>query len=110
MKWFGEIGFNDEIEEEPGVCIPKLVKKNFFGDVLDLSWKEMQGEKINADLQISNKLSVVADPYLRNNLQKIAYVKFEGAKWTVTNVKVGRPRLELTLGSLYLEDEDEDEG
>jgi hypothetical protein len=69
----------------------------------------MQADKINADLQISNKLSVVADPYLRNNFQKIAYVQFEGAKWTVTNVKVGRPRLELTLGSLYLEEEEDDE-
>lgn len=109
MKWFGEIGFHDEVEEEPGVFLPKLVKRNFFGDVLDLSWREMQADKINADLQISNKLSVVADPYLRNNFQKIAYVQFEGAKWTVTNVKVGRPRLELTLGSLYLEEEEDDE-
>lgn len=109
MKWYGEIGFKDEIEEEPGVFIPQLVKRNFFGDVLDLSWKEMQGEKINADLHISNKLSVVADPYLRNNFQKIAYVQFEGAKWTVDSVKVGRPRLELTLGSLYLEDEENED-
>lgn len=109
MKWYGEIGFNEEIEEEPGVFIPQIVKGNYIGDVLDLSWKEMQGKKINPDLQISNKLSVVADPYLRNNFQKIAYVQYEGAKWTVDSVKVGRPRLELTLGSLYLEDEDEDE-
>ena len=109
MKWFGEIGFRDEVEEEPGVFLPMIVKRNFYGDVLDLSWKEIQGDKINADLQISNKLSVVADPYLRNNFQKIAYVQFEGAKWTVSSVKVGRPRLELILGSLYLEEEEEDD-
>lgn len=111
MKWFGEIGFNEEMEEEPGVFVPKLLKRNFFGDVLNLSWRETQADKINADLHISNKLSVVADPYLRNNFQKIAYVQFEGAKWTVTDVEVGRPRLILTLGSLYLEEKkDEDEG
>ena len=109
MKWFGEIGFNEEIEEEPGVYVPKLIKRNFFGNVLDLTWREQQADKINTDLHISNKLSVVADPYLRSNFQKIAYVQFEGAKWTVSSVKVGVPRLELTLGSLYLEeDEDED--
>lgn len=108
MKWYGEIGFNEEVEEEPGVWVPKLTTKNFFGDVLNLTWSEKQAEKINTDLHIQNKLSVVADPYLRNNFQKIAYVQFEGAKWTVTSVEVGMPRLVLTLGSLYLEEEDED--
>lgn len=108
MKWFGEIGFNDEVEEEPGVWVSGITTKNFFGDVLNLTWSEKQADKINADLHIQNKLSVVADPYLRNNFQKIAYVQFEGAKWTVTSVEVGMPRLVLTLGSLYLEEEDED--
>lgn len=108
MKWFGKIGFNEEMEDEPGVYVPHLIKRKFFGDVLNLTWSEKQADKINTDLHISNKLSVVADPYLRNNFQKIAYVQFEGAKWTVSSVEVGRPRLILTLGSLYLEEEDED--
>ena len=113
MKWYGEIGFKEEIEEEPGVLVPKVVAKPFFGDVLRDSWKEQQADKINADLHISNKLSVVADQYLQNNFHKIAYVTFGGAKWTVSGVEVNYPRLTLDLGSLYLEEEeetDEDEG
>ena len=106
MKWFGEIGFNEEVEEEPGVWVSNVIPRKFFGDVLNLTWSEKQADKINTDLHISNKLSVVADPYLRNNFQKIAYVQFEGAKWTVSGVEVGRPRLILTLGSLYLEEEE----
>lgn len=107
MKWFGDIGFKEEIEESPRVFVPKVVPRQFFGDVLRDAWREQQGDKINADLHISNRLSVVADQYLQNNFHKIAYVTFGGAKWTVSDVEVNYPRLTLTLGSLYKEDEEE---
>ena len=117
MKWFGEIGFHEEIEEAPGIFIPKVIPRQFYGDVLKDSWKEVPGEKINADLHISNRLSVVADQYILNNFHKIAYATFGGAKWTVSDVEQDpdRPRLTLSLGPLYKEDveeeeDDEDEG
>lgn len=111
MKWYGDIGFKEEIEESPRVWVPKIIVKHFFGDVLRDAWGEKQGDKINADLHISNRLSVVADQYLQNNFHKIAYITFGGAKWTVSNVEQDpdRPRLTLSLGSLYLEEEEEDE-
>lgn len=110
MKWYGDIGFKEEVEVSPRTWAPKITVKHFYGDILRDSWKEVPGDKINADLHISNKLSVVADQYLQNNFHKIAYVTFGGAKWTVSDVEVNYPRLTLSLGSLYLEEEDEDEG
>lgn len=112
MKWFGDIGFHEEIEEEPGVSVPKVIPKQFFGEVRKNSWNEQQGDKINADLHVSNKISVVADQYLQNNFHKIAYITFGGAKWKVSGVEkeLDNPRLLLSLGTLYLEEEeDEDE-
>lgn len=111
MKWYGEIGFHEEVEIERGVWAPTITKKNFYGDVQRSSWREQQGDKINADLHISNRLSVIADPYIQNNFHKIAYVTFGGAKWTVNDVEQDpdRPRLTLSLGSLYLEEEEDDE-
>ena len=82
MKWYGEIGFHEEIEDSRGIFIPTIIPRQFYGDVLRDSWKEVPGEKINADLHISNRLSVVADQYITNNFHKIAYVTFGGAKWT----------------------------
>ena len=108
MKWYGNIGFREEIEEEPGIFIPKVICKPFYGDEVRDSWKEVQGEKINPDLHISNKLSVVADQYLFNNFHKIAYVTFGGAKWTVVDAERNYPRIILSLGSLYLGEEEED--
>ncbi len=109
MKWYGEIGFNEEIEEAPGVWLPTVTPRKFFGDVLRDSWSQQQGDKINADLHVSNRISVVADQYLQNNFHKIAYVEFGGAKWTVANVEVFPPRLTLSLGSLYLEETTDEE-
>ena len=106
MKWFGEIGFNDFVETEPGVWDPVITKKQFFGDVLNPSWREQQGEKINPDIQVSNKLSIVYDTFILDNFHRIAYVTFGGAKWKVSDVVVDpdRPRLTLSLGSLYVEE------
>lgn len=109
MKWYGEIGFREETEVERGVWVPTISKKNFYGDVLQPSWREQQGEKINPDLHVTNKLSVIADPYLQNNFHKIAYVTFGGSKWTVSSVTSEWPRLTMSLGPLYLEEEEDDE-
>jgi hypothetical protein len=112
MKWHGEIGFHEEVEEERGIVVPKVIPRQFFGDVLKNSWKEVPGDKINADLHISNRISVVANPYLSNNIHKIAYVTFSGAKWTVGDVEIDpdRPkRLILSLGPIYVEDEEVDD-
>lgn len=107
MKWYGFIGFNEPVETERGVCEPTVVPKPFYGDVLRDSWREQQADKINADLHVSNKISVVADKYLQANFHKIAYITFGGAKWTVSGVEVNYPRLTLDLGSLYLEESEE---
>ena len=110
MKWYGDIAFNMEVEVERGVFEPKVVPKKFVGDVIKPAWNEQQGEKINEDLRVSNRLSVVADPFIQNNFHKIAYVTYGGAKWTVSGVEqdLNRPRLTLSLGSLYLEETGEE--
>jgi hypothetical protein len=108
MKWCDEIGFREEVEEEPGVWVSQITSRTFYGDVLRNSWQNQQGNKINEDLSISNSISVVADPFLLNNFQKIAYVSLHGAKWRVSSVEVNYPRLTLTLGNLYLEEEEDD--
>ena len=109
MKWYGVIAFKEEVEEEHGVFVPKLVPREFYGDILRNSWREQQADKINADMHISNKLSVVADEYLQNNFHKIAYVKIGESKWTVSSAEINFPRITLDLGSLYLEEDAEDE-
>lgn len=111
MKWCDDIGFREEVEEEPGVWASKIVTRKFYGDIVKEAWREQQGNTIDPNLYITNRVSIVADPYLLHNFHKIAFVKFFGTKWKVSNVDVNTPRLILSLGDLYLEEEgEEDDG
>ena len=49
--------------------------------------------------------TVVADPFARENFHRMRYVVFMGAKWKISKVEVGYPRLILTIGGLYNEPE-----
>ena len=50
---------------------------------------------------MTNEISLVADPYARENFHMIRYACFMGTRWEVTSVEVQYPRLVLTLGGVY---------
>ena len=103
-KWFGIVGYGITVETKPGVWTEKIVKRDYYGDLIRNSRRlQSSSEKVNDDLTISNQLSIVSDPYAYENFHSMRYVKFMGAKWKVTDVEVQYPRLILTLGGVYNE-------
>ena len=56
---------------------------------------------INDNVNNSNEVSIVADPYAYENFHAMRYIKFMGAKWKISNVEVRYPRLILTIGGVY---------
>lgn len=103
-KWFGKIGFDQgTVETSPGVWKPSIVEKSYFGDVQRNSRRLQTSDKVNDDLNISNEISIVADPYANENFHKIRYAYFMKTKWKVTDVEVQYPRLILTLGGVWNE-------
>ena len=108
-RWYGQIGYRENVEVEPGVWEDQITEVNKYGDILKNYKSNQQGTKINDDISVSNQISVVADPYLLESFHKIVYITFAGAKWKVSSVDVQYPRLIVSLGSLYLEDEEPEE-
>ena len=103
-KWFGKIGFDQgTVETTPGVWKPSIVEKSSFGDVQRNSRRLQTSDKVNDDLNISNEISIVADPYANENFHKIRWAMFMKTKWKVTDVEVQYPRLILTLGGEWNE-------
>lgn len=102
-KWFGEIGFVVTKETSPGVWKEQVTKRNYYGDVFRNTRRLQTADKINDDINISNEISIVADPFAYENFHSIRYVEFMGAKWKVSNIDVQHPRLILTIGGLYNE-------
>ena len=101
-KWFGKIGYAAEtIETAPGVWKEQIILREYYGDLIRNIRRLQTADKVNDDLNISNELSIVADPYAINNFYSMRYAEFMGAKWKISNVEVSYPRLILTLGGLY---------
>ena len=102
-KYYGKIGFVSTEETEPGIWEEVSAERSYFGDLIRNTRRLESSSKINSDLNISNQISILADPYLNGNLQRIRYVKFMGTKWKVETVDVQYPRLILSLGGVYNE-------
>ena len=100
-KFYGEIGYANIVETEPGVWEEKITKRNYYGDVIRNTRSLQTSDNVNDNINISNEISIVADPYANENFHSMRYVYFMGAKWKITSVEVKYPRLILSIGGLY---------
>lgn len=101
-KFYGPIGFATTIESAPDVYIEKIVEKKYYGDIVkDYRKLNTPGEQLNRNIDISNRISIVADPFARNNFHMMRYVGYMGSKWKIVDIEVQYPRLILSIGGLY---------
>lgn len=101
MKFYGPVGFVETVEKRPGVKTTKPVEYSYSGDVLRRSIRYQNGESVNDTISPSHQISILADPYARDHLGAIRYVKWMGTAWKVSDISVQYPRLILTLGGAY---------
>lgn len=100
-KFYGMIGFADQIEEAPGVWIDKITVQSYYGDLIRNTRKLQSRDQLNDNIDIANDISIIADPYAVENFHKMRYVEFMGTKWKITSVEVHYPRLILTVGGVW---------
>lgn len=101
-KYYGNIGFLITEETTPGVWEETLVVQPYAGDILRSSSQySPSSDKLNDDITIKNRISIVADPFAIGNFYNIRYVEWLGNKWKVTDVDVEYPRLILSIGGVY---------
>lgn len=100
-KFCGIIGYEITVETEPGIYEETIVENQYYGDVIRNTRRLNDGNKVNSDVNVSNQISIVADPFANNNFHAMRYVEFMGAKWKITDVDVQYPRLILSIGGLY---------
>ena len=101
-KFYGAIGYGITSETSPGVWTDSIVERNYRGDVLQNYRKISQGESINDKIDVSNRLSIISDPFAMQHFHSIKYVKWMGAAWKVTTIDASQyPRLILSVGGVY---------
>ena len=97
-KYYGLIGYAETVETAPGVWKEQITERVYYGDVIRNSRRLQSTEHLNDDINISNQISIVADPYAINNFHSMRYAEFMGAKWKVSDIEVQYPRLLVALG------------
>lgn len=100
-KYYGNIGYAETVETEPGVWEEQITERPYFGDLVRNTRALQNSGGINDNVNVANQISIVADPYANQNIYKMRYAEFMGAKWKISNVEVQYPRLILTIGGLY---------
>lgn len=101
MKFCGDIGFVIQQETEPGIYEGVVAEKTYYGDVLQNFRKWQSGEKINDDIVLNNKISIIANSFALENSGAMKYVSYLGQKWKIESAEIAYPRIILTIGGLY---------
>jgi hypothetical protein len=102
-RFSGKVGYATSVEdpEGSGIWVPEIEEVTYVGDVTREARNLETRDKVNGDISVSVSISIIADSHAIEHYLKIKYVWWEGVRWTVTNVAVQRPRLILSLGSVY---------
>ena len=100
-KYYGAIGYAVSQEVEPGKWEEDITVHNSYGDVIRNTRMLQNSDGVIDNINISNQISIVADPFAYQNFHSMRYAEYLGTKWKVTNVEVQYPRLILTLGGVY---------
>ena len=100
-KYYGAIGFAEPTETAPGVTEDRIIERTYYADILKNTKRWERGEGLNDDLNISNRFSIVADPYASQHFFAMRYLRWQGTAWTISDVEVQDRRLILTIGGVY---------
>ena len=82
-KFYGKIGYANTVETKPGVYEEQIVERSYYGDLIRNTRRLQSADQVNDDINISNEISIVADPYATNNFHTMRYAVFMGTKWKI---------------------------
>lgn len=100
-KFYGPIGYAVTEETTPGVWEDRISERMYFGELVRNTRRLQTADKLNDNINVSNEISILADPFAYQNFHTMRYVEFMGAKWKISSVEVQYPRLILTVGGVY---------
>lgn len=101
-RFYGKVGYAVQEEVRTGVWEDIITERNYFGELVEKSWREQQAaDQVHTNLKLNTNIKIVADSFAINHFSNIRYICYGGARWMVTGVKAEHPRIILTIGGLY---------
>lgn len=102
-RFYGPVGYVFTTDSGNSVFSEEVTERDYYGDIQRNYKRNENSGYLNDNIVFSNTISIVADPYARENYAYIKYVKLNGVAWLVTSVEVAYPRLVLSIGGVYNE-------
>lgn len=99
---------SDYQDDGTGIFTPQKKEFSVGGDLLQQYVKTDSSEKINDDLNVSNRFSIIASPSLisfisdsnTNSTISSMYLRYFGVNLKITNIQITPPRIIFTTGGI----------
>ena len=108
-RYCGNIGFSMTVETAQDVWEPIISERRYYGDILSARKRTERGEGLNDDYSLSNRISIIADPFAETHLSEMCYAVLNGTKWKIRSREIQYPRIILDLGEVFKESSNEQE-
>lgn len=100
-RFAGLVGYVTQEESVPGVWSPVDKSVMMRGDVIRQSSSVQNDDKVNSDITLNHRVSLLGDSYAFNNYFNLKWIEFGGRKLEIASVELQRPRIIVTIGGLY---------
>ena len=102
-RFSGKVGYMIQKEDpnQLGCWYTEIVVKSHSGNILTNQQRNYDAGKVNDDVVITNKFSIIANPFASKNYHNAKYVEYRGTKWEVSTVEYAYPRIILSVGGVY---------
>ena len=101
-KFLGMIGYSSEqLETSPGVFEDVIEEREHKGELIRATLTSRPSSKVNEDIVLSHKLTLIADAELEAMFPRMLYVNIKGHNWAVKSVEFQRPRIVINIGGVY---------
>ena len=108
MRYSGIVGYKMTVNKGKGIWETITKEKPYKGDVVRNIIRNQQGESINDNIGFNINISIVADPFAFAHFNSIIYCTWRGVKLKVNSIDEQYPRLILSLGGEYNDDDQEE--
>jgi len=105
-RYSGLVGYVTQEETVPGVYSPventKLMRGNVLRETVSQQADRIHsGNKVNSDITLGHRVSLVGDAYAFGNYYNIKWIELDAMKWEVNSIELQRPRIIVSLGGLW---------
>jgi len=100
-KFAGLVGYVTQEETRPGVWTTVEKPVMMKGDVLRQTYSSQNDSKVNSDITLNHRVSLIGDSYALHNYYYIRWIELHGKKWEISSVELQRPRIIVTLGGVW---------